>query len=488
MDRARIFDVREYGAVGDGRTIDTQAIQKAVDACSQAGGGTVLVEGGVYVIGTIMLKSHIELRLASTANLKGTTDISLYHKDQKMPYKNINRSLIYAADCTDISITGQGTIDGSAVEVSKALKEKYGEGWWMVAAEKIERTVLIRLRNCSNTRVEGILLADSLSFAFHPIQCRQMRIEGLRVESVIMPNSDGIDLDGCKDVFISNCNINSEDDSIALKAIEPGYPCKDITITSCILSSWCAAFRAGPDAVEDIENVTMSNCVIRDTGLNGIKIQESMGAAIRNMTFSNIVMDNVKGPISIRLAGWKFDSDVWARFNDSNWPKGKLQNILFSNITGSAAKKDNICISITGTAQARPENITFSNIDITFPGGGTAEQGARRNVPDLERGYPEINMFGDLPAYGLYIHHAAGIKLNNVTFRLETEDLRPAIVCDDAQDMELDGFKAEGSKKAESLIRLENSQNVLIRSSRALNETGKFVLEEGSKDIVVLDK
>jgi polygalacturonase len=397
-----------------------------------------------------------------------------------MPYKNINRSLIYAVDCTDVSITGQGTINGGAAEMSVIWKQKHGDNWWGIAAENLERTVLVRFRNCTNTRIENVLLTNSLSFNFHPIKCREMNITGLRIESVIMPNSDGIDLDGCQDVFISNCNINCEDDAIALKVMEFGSPCKDIVITNCILSTWCAAFRAGPDAVEDIENVTMTNCVIRNTSLNGIKIQEAMGTVMRNMTFSNIVMDNVKGPISIRLAGWKQGvGNVWSVFDDSNWPNGKVQNILFDNIRGKAVK-DNICMSITGTAQTKPEQIMFSNIDITFIGGGTAEQGSRRDVPDLERKYPEIDMFGELPAYGLYIHHAKGIVFNNVRFRLENPDLRPAIVCDDVQDLELTGFRADGNKKAESLIRVQNSQDVLIKNSRPLNETGTVLLVEGA--------
>jgi hypothetical protein len=210
-----------------------------------------------------------------------------------------------------------------------------------------------------------------------------------------------------------------------------------------------------------------------------------MGAVMKDMTFSNIVMDNVKGPISIRLAGWKMNAEmVWAVFDDSNWEQGKLQNILFNNIRATVPK-DNICMSITGTAKTKPDQITFSNIDITFNGGGTADQGSRRNIKDLERDYPEMYMFGDLPAYGLYIHHASGIVLNNVLFHLNDNDLRPAIVSDDGNDFELTGFKAVGNKNAESLIRLENTQNVSFNACRPLNKIGTFIRVEGrqSRDI-----
>jgi hypothetical protein len=164
----------------------------------------------------------------------------------------------------------------------------------------------------------------------------------------------------------------------------------------------------GPDAVTNIERVCVSNCVIRDTGMNGVKIQMSFGAVVRDMVFSNLVMDNVSGPISIRLAGWKMEAgNIWAVFNDSDWEKGKLRDILFENIRarvpGGGLKS---CISITGTPHTKPRDTTYSNLDVTFPGGGTAEEATRRTVPDLERDYPEFFIFGILPAYGLYVHHA----------------------------------------------------------------------------------
>src|SRR5690606_12022718 len=135
----------------------------------------------------------------------------------------------------------------------------------------------------------------------------------------------------------------------------------------------------------------------------------------KNIVFSNITMDNVRGPISIRLAGWKLKPNDQAPFeiNDSNWENGKLQNILFNNIQGTTPK-DNIAMSITGTSKTRQQQLTFSNIDFTYTGGGTAEQGARRNVPDMDRDYPEMYIFGDLPAYALYMHHVSGVVLNNV--------------------------------------------------------------------------
>lgn len=407
------------------------------------------------------------MHITSTATLLGSPGLGNYNIDKKFNHGDGVRSFIYADNCHHISITGTGKIDGQG-QLFRS-DQTYAE-----------RPYLIQLRSCKDVRLTNILLHNSAVWACWLLQCERVKVDGLRIDNPVSPNRDGIDIDGCREVVVSNCNIKTEDDSIAFKVSQKGFPCRDVVITNCLLSSRCAAIRFGPDAADNIENVSISNCVIRDTRLNGIKIQEAMGATMRNITFTNIVMDNVRGPISIRLAGWQLKPTDTAPFeiNDKDWEKGKLQNILFNNIQGTTPS-DNIAMSITGTTKTRPQQITFSNIDLTFTGGGTAEQGARRNVPDLDRHYPEMYIFGELPAYALYMHHVSGVVLNNVQLRLQANDLRPAIVCDDVDDLELSGLKVAGSKDAESVIRLQESRNVFIHFSRTLNETGTFLRVEG---------
>ncbi|HTD93646.1 MAG TPA: glycosyl hydrolase family 28 protein [Chitinophagaceae bacterium] len=483
-----IFDVREFGAAGDGKTDDAAAIQKAIDACAASKGGVVLLDKGSFLTSGIQFKSNVELHITASASILGSMDVSKYSRDLKFNFKNIIRSLIYAEDCHNIAITGAGKIDG--------------QGDLIKVDSDINRPDLIVLHGCKDVRIQDVFITNSKMFGVFILQCERVRIDGIKLENLRNSNNDGFDIDGSKDIFISNSNIHTIDDCIAFKASTRTNPCSNIVVTNCILSSRCAAIRVGPDALSDIENITVTNCIIRNTGLNGIKLQESMGAITRNMTFSNIVMENVKGPISIRLSGWSAGpyNEQWVSFNDSNWQRGRMQNILFDNIRATVPlliadrpefavsppgwtniTKLNVGISITGTSKTRPQGITFSNIDITYHGGGTAAMAAIRNVPDLERDYPEMYMFGELPAYGLYMHHVSGVVLNNVQFHLENEDLRPAIVCDDVDDLELTGFKAEGSKKAESLIRLQNSRNVFINGSRPLNNIGTFLRVEGAK-------
>lgn len=488
-DPTQLYDVRSYGATGDGTTDDGAAIQRAIDACTSDGGGIVLLDRGTFVSGGLVLKSNVDLRVGASATLLAGTDVGKFNQDGKFNFKNTICSFIYADGAQNVALSGSGRIDGRGTTFTN----------YKVYSE---RPQLVVLRGCRNVRVNDVLLTNPGMFTFWMIQCEQVRIDGLRVRSLGSPNNDGMTIDGCRDVFITNSDIHSIDDCIGLKGSDRNHPTDGVVITNCILSSRCAAIRIGPDAAADIENVTVSNCVIRDTGLNGIKIQEALGATMRNMTFSNIVMERVKGPISIRCSGWNAGPYVglWQAFDDASWANGKLENILFDNIRATVPRmikmtpelegspagwlnltKLNLGISITGTTKTRPRDITFSNIDVTFEGGGTAPEGARRNVPDLEREYPEMYMFGELPAYGLYLHHVSGVVLNQVRFRLGQEDLRPAIVADDVDDLELTGFKAEGHRNAESLIRLENCQTVTMAGSRPLNGIGTFLRVEGTK-------
>jgi hypothetical protein len=461
-------DVRDHGARGDGAADDTAAIQRAIDACAAHGGGRVILRDGVFPSGTIHLKSHVELHLTSTAVLRGSPDPSRYHVDPRVPYKQLDRSLLYAVDCEDVAITGRGTVDGQGASFPAGPHDK--------------RPVGVRLRRCRNVHLEGVLFRDAGAFMIHPIHCRGLRIEGIRIDSVVRPNNDGIDLDGCQDVSISRCDITSSDDAIALKVIEPGQPTRDVVISDCILRSLCAAIRVGPDAVENIERVAVTNCLIRDTVLNGIKIQEAMGTVMRDMVFSNIVMDNVAGPISLRLAGWRLgDTNEWAVFDDRRWEQGVLRNILFQNIRARAMSADaKLGISITGTPRTPVQGIAFNGVDITFPGGGTREEGARREVPDLERTYPECYIFGVLPAYGLYVHHAEGISLYDVRFSLGADDRRPAVVCDDVRNVQVVGLQA-AAHGAESLVRLQDTRGVRIWCSRLEGEADAFMQVEGAE-------
>lgn len=441
-------DVRSFGAVGDGRTIDTVAIQRAIDAVAAQGGGRVVLGGGgTFVTGTLHLRSHVTLHVAGGATLLGSPDLGAYDRDDQQTYAPgiIGQVLIFAQECTDVAITGTGTIDGNAGRFEKKMAAS--------------RPVLVRFRDCRQVRVQDLSLRDGPSWTIHAIGCQQVRYQDLTIRSVDHATNDGLDIDGCSEVFVTRCSITTSDDSIALKATRPGFPCRDVTVSDCQLSSYCQAIRVGPETLADIERVTVSNCLIRDTGMGGICLQVAHGGRIRDLVFANLVMDRVCNPISIRLGGWRDgDDNVKPWFlDDSRWQEGSLSDVLFSNIRARVPRyflegtpkesrtfkaNEKTCITVTGTTATRPARITFDQIDVTYPGGGTLEDAARP-IPELDRTYPTPFMFGVPPAYALFARHVDDLVLQRVRFRLASSDVRPAVVCEDVPGIDLSGVRSD---------------------------------------------
>jgi hypothetical protein len=279
-------------------------------------------------------------------------------------------------------------------------------------------------------------------------------------------------------------------------------------ITNCVMSTRWAAIRSGGAHRGGIRNVAVSNCVIRDTYGCGIKLQISGNGSLENMTFSNIVMENVSCPISLRLGNHHYNGEK----RNPAFPFGTMRNLSFNNIRASvlseAALKKAIaslydahsstprtaypgeerqCISICGIPGHPIEGITLSDIHVTCPGGGTREEAARRDLPEMEDEYPEYFMWGVLPAYGLYARHAKGLSLDNVRFDLARPDARPAITCDDVEDLDLSHVRAAAAPEAESLIRLRSTRGAFVHGCRPLGAAGTFLRVEGrtSRDIVL---
>ncbi len=462
-----VYNVRGFGAKGDGKQFDTEAVQRAIDACAADGGGVVYLPKGEYLSATLVLKNNVNLHLAAGARILATGKVEDYATRQ---------CILFARDARQIAVTGPGIIDGRGKGTSG------------------RRYRVIRFERCRDILLADAEFRDSSEWCTHLSECQGVRIHGVRIDSAVNGNNDGFDIDSCQDVVISDCHIRCGDDAIALKT-NTDAPCRNITVTNCVLSSRWAAFRFGPEARGNFENITVSNCVIHDTFGCGIKLQMNEGAQMKDILFDNLVMENVTGPISLRLANWV--KGLLQREGNESRPVGKFQNVFFNNIRariapdsipsmfgGEVAGKpypgeQRSCISITGVPGHPIQGISLSNIHVTFPGGGTALEAARRDVPDMQDTYPEYFMFGILPAYGLYAHHVRGLSLNNVRFELASQDLRPALVCDDIEDLELSNFQADGGANSESLIRLQGARRVFIHGSRPLSEVGTFLRVEG---------
>jgi len=484
------ISVREFGATGDGSTLDTAAIQAAIDACTNQSGGRVYFPPGDYLTGTLQLKDNVTLHLETSARLLGSTSLA--------DYPNLGRSegmhdycLINAYNAHHIGLAGEGVIDGQGAAFPYGSEGfNFEDEDAAPSTQAFIRPMLIHFTDCQNVVIRDLTLQHSPSWCCNLEKIREMRIHGVHLFNRANQNNDGFDLTLCEDVTISDCHIDCGDDAVALK--EGG---ERIVVTNCIISTRWAAFRVGPEARGEYRDIAVSNCVVYNTYGAGIKIQEVEGGIMENISFDNLVMNHVTGPISLRLGGYL----GWKNERKESLPIGVLRNIRFSNIRATVADnayplphevpafpgEKKSCINITGVPGYYVEGITFNNIHITFPGGGDWED-AQRAVPELRDHYPEYHMFEKLPAYGLYARHTRDLRLENVTFDFAGQELRPALVCDDVQDLELSNFRAAGNVNSE-LVRLKDTRGAYIHGSRALNQTAAFLEVQGadSQDILL---
>lgn len=460
------IDVKDMGAVADGKTVNTTIIQQAIDQAHKAGGGTVLIPAGEFITGSLVLKSNVDLHLAKGATLKGSPDLGDYPA-RPIVYPSytdnyVDKALIYAAEAENISITGQGTIDGNgtapafiAVDNNHTSKT---------------RPYIIRFVKCRNVLVDGVYLRDSPMWVQHYLACEKVRLTNLRVFSHINVNNDGLDLDGCRDVVINNCIFDSGDDAITLKSTGPAL-CEDVVITNCIASSLCNPIKFGTETTGGFRNITISNIAIRpseaDTiiygslvGHAGIALEVVDGAIMEHINISNITMRNIYTPLFIRLG-----NRARPHTEGAGTPSvGTLRNISISNIT--AYTESLLPSSITGIPGHNVENIKLSNIRITAKGGGTHKQ-AEREVPENEAKYPEANMFGPtLPASLLYVRHVDNISMHNCGFTILEEDARPQMWFEDVDGLHINFIhikRPEGGQSENHFDKVRNiSQSQLI--------------------------
>ncbi len=489
VDAHAEFSVRDFGATGNGTALDTPAVQKAIDTCAAGGGGRVSFGPGVYLCGSLHLKTGVCLCLDAGATLKGSRNNADFDPPEKLGFPNgaddetslFHYALVWAEDAERIGITGEGTIDSN-------YDDRHGPK-------------TIALKRCKHADIRGVRLLNAPNYNISLLGTDNVNIDGV---TILNGYADGIDPDTCHNVRIANCHIESRDDAIVLKtsfSLGERRSCENVTVTNCLLASQANCFAIGTETGGDIKSVTLDNCVMTNFAENdpegnhatsGISLRSVDGANIDRVAISNVVMNNACCPLFIRLG---------SRLRDHAPAPGSIRNIVISNIVATNASWTAVLSGIPGYCVT---GITLSNIRLEYAGGGPLE--ARKSpVPERERTYPSANMFGTLPAYGLYCRHAKDVVLSNVALLTTdrfmrmpltkaerngnpywqspgklSEDFKgdtpgTAFVAEDVDGLDIGGLQALTGGKADPVIQFTNVRDATVHGNRAPQNTGVYL-------------
>jgi polygalacturonase len=494
-----LYCVLDYGATGDGKALNTRAIQQAIDACAQAGGGTVYVPPGIYLTGGIVLRSNVTLYLEGGSTLLGSTSMADYPSQgggHGRP-RNVNLSgphLVFAYRAVNVGISGRGTIDGNGPAFwqpsplpPKPPEKMYGEALSndFVPKPGGRPEPMVQFEECSNVRIDGITLKDAPSWTLRPLGCESVVIHGIRLRNAIGPNTDGIDISGSRNVMVSDCDIVTGDDAICLKS-ESGDgkygPCANITVTNCVITTSCNGFKIGTETHGSYENIVFSNSVIYSGDgpvysrvISGIGLNMVDGSIVDGVLVSNIRMKNIRTPIAIRL-GTRTPALAGA-------PPIQMRRVILSGIDAVGQMLTN---SITGVPGHPVQDITIENVRLTSVEQGP-EAWADNTVKELENSYPQSTIFGRLPAYGFYVRHVQRLRLRGLELVAEKGDARPAIVCDEVEDLILQDLEASAPSGPRAVVVFQNVSRAWVHGCRAPQGSNCFLQVGGaSSDGIVL--
>ncbi|MDD4014476.1 MAG: glycosyl hydrolase family 28 protein [Petrimonas sp.] len=464
----KVWDPYDFGAKGDGKTIDTKAIQTAIDNCYFNGGGKVVLNSGTFVSGTIILKSNVCLHIEAGATLLGSKNINDYPDiTPSLLYLYTNRFtryLIYAEKAENISVTGRGTIDGR------------GRKFPYIRGEDKNRPYIIRFSECNNITIRDITFLDSARWLQHYLACNNVSIDSITVISRTRENRDGIDVDSCDKVCISNSYIDSGDDAIVLKSTAMS-PCRNIIVSNCVLRSKASALKLGTESNGGFENILFTGCTIFNTEGDAIALEMVDGGKFERITVSNIIIQNARSAIFVRLGNRAQSIPGLEKPG-----KGSMSNIIIDNIQASGIS--NTGCSITGLPDQIIKNISLSNIQIQFEGEGTIED-AKRSIPEKPEAYPSSKIYGTLPVYGFFCRHIQNLRFFNIDIEFKKDDIRPVLYCENVSKSTIVDFNANISPKADTYFVFKNTEDVMIRGCRPSGSSKSFlhIIDNTSKNI-----
>lgn len=484
------IDVKTHGAKGDGKHIDSPAINAAIDAAAAAGGGIVYFPAGTYLSASIRLKSNITLHLDNGAVIEAVDwklapyDLPEFNpvaeKYQDFGHSHWKNSLIWGIGLHNVSITGAGLIHGRGLNsgfdrfAEQSPKDRrYRDGG------PGEGNKAIALRDCRNVILRDFSILHGGHFGILATGVDNLLIDHLKIDT----NRDGMDIDACNNVRVTNCSVNAPwDDGICLKAsygLGKIRHCENITISDCYLagnfdegtmldgtfkrsspaykSYRTGRIKLGTESNGDFRNIAITNCVFDES--RGIAIESVDGSHIEDVTVTNITMRDVANdPIFIRLG---------ARLRGPDKPPvGTIKRINISNIVVSGANGA-FATTLSGIPGHPIEDVSISQVRIQTKGGGKA-QASKRFPPEEASAYPEPGMFGASPAYAFFLRHVRGLEMNQVTVTYLDAEQRSAIVLDDANDIVFRGINVRPGQNGAALMDLRGVGALSVKDMRHL--------------------
>jgi|GEM_PF-811433 len=463
LEAKKVYNVCHFGAVGDGVTNDTRAINNAIDVCSNAGGGTVFLPSGIYASGSIQLKSNITFVLDAGAILKAMpgwmdkwepnpNDRNLMDR----AYYHWEASLIWGKNLENVKIYGPGTLDGSSLTTSSKVPDGTGDK-------------AIALMLCKNVEIRNLNIRKGGHYAILATGCTDVLVDNVNIKT----NRDGIDFMQCSNVEIANCHIDAVryqdgqpaggDDAIKLGSdlsLGKPIPSENITIKNCFLASGCNAIQFGSETISGFSNIRIENITIGSAGKAGISITSNDGSVIENASCKNIKMQKTFAPIFIKL------SDV-ARVPEGTYKRGKISNITFEDITAtdcySYTRGGEIPSVIWGKPDSPIEDIHFKNVSITAKGGNPVAD-SRINPAENDQRFPTD--IGILPAHAWYLRNVKNISFIDCNFLVEKSDGKPAFVINNASNLLFDNttLPIRSECSARISIREKETQNLTIQN------------------------
>lgn len=468
---AKDYNAKDFGARNDGVTLNSTIVQAAIDYISENGGGRLVFDSGVYIMGSVYLKTGVTLHLKKGSELRSSGNGFDFVKDKYIGWM----SMIFALRQDNIGITGEGMINGMGFITATSMLEYAQKGLFIDAlsydrAKEDNRPTNIYFRECNNVTITGITLKDPADWNQVYDQCKNVYVDSIKVDSKSYWNNDGIDIVDCDGVVIKNSYFDAADDVICFKSHDATKMCQNVVVDNCVGRSSANGLKFGTVSRGGFKNFKITNLEIIDTYRSAITLQAVDGGIIDNILIDGVKSINTGNVIFLRIG------DRLNKLN--NGQVSTLTNVTIKNVYAEvpASKADsgyayegpvedlprNISPSaIVGLPDWRIENVTLSNIEIVYPGGGNpnyAKVGTTKedleSVPEMPYAYPEFSQFKELPAWGFYVRHADNITFDNVKLTAKESDYRPAIVVDDAKNFKSQRVQITepGSKNKKEMI------------------------------------